>query len=83
MDLVCTFYIEPESMLQALFCIAGDIIGMKAVDGIRLLDCDWLPKLTESFSGHSSGAQSGQRYSTPAADRRRRLSRNPTWDCRN
>jgi ribulose-bisphosphate carboxylase large chain len=31
---------EP-SMPQILSCIAGNILGMKAVDRIRLKDCDW------------------------------------------
>ncbi len=47
---------EPGSMPQVLSCIAGNIMGMKAVDRIRLLDCDWPAKLTESFPGPQFGS---------------------------
>ncbi|MHB9286350.1 type III ribulose-bisphosphate carboxylase [Halobacteriales archaeon Cl-PHB] len=47
---------EPGSMPQVLSCIAGNILGMKAVDNIRLLDCDWPAKLTTSFPGPQFGS---------------------------
>ena len=46
---------EPGSMPQVLSCIAGNIMGMKAVDRIRLLDCEWPEKLTRSFPGPQYG----------------------------
>ena len=47
---------EPGSMPQVLSCIAGNILGMKAVDRIRLLDCDWPEKLTQGFPGPQYGS---------------------------
>ncbi len=47
---------EPGSMPQVLSCIAGNIMGMKAVDRIRLLDCEWPEKLTQSFLGPQYGS---------------------------
>jgi ribulose-bisphosphate carboxylase large chain len=47
---------EPGSMPQVLSCIAGNIIGMKAVERIRLLDCEWPEKLTTSFPGPQYGS---------------------------
>jgi len=47
---------DPGSMPQVLSCIAGNILGMKAVDRIRLLDCDWPAKLTQSFDGPQYGS---------------------------
>jgi ribulose-bisphosphate carboxylase large chain len=47
---------EPGSMPQILSCIAGNIMGMKAVDRIRLLDCAWPAKLTQSFDGPQYGS---------------------------
>jgi ribulose-bisphosphate carboxylase large chain len=47
---------EPGSMPQILSCIAGNIMGMKAVDRIRLLDCEWPEKLVESFPGPQYGS---------------------------
>jgi len=47
---------EPGSMPQVLSCIAGNIIGMKAVDRIRLLDCEWPADLTSSFPGPQYGS---------------------------
>ncbi|MFC7072293.1 type III ribulose-bisphosphate carboxylase [Halovenus rubra] len=47
---------EPGSMPQILSCIAGNIMGMKAVDRIRLLDCKWPKKLVESFPGPQYGS---------------------------
>jgi ribulose-bisphosphate carboxylase large chain len=46
---------EPGSMPQVLSCIAGNIMGMKAVDRIRLLDCDWPEGLATSFPGPKYG----------------------------
>jgi ribulose-bisphosphate carboxylase large chain len=46
---------EPGSMPQILSCIAGNIMGMKAVDRIRLLDCEWPAELTNSFPGPQYG----------------------------
>ncbi|MDG5774992.1 type III ribulose-bisphosphate carboxylase [Haloarculaceae archaeon H-GB2-1] len=46
---------EGGSMPQILSCIAGNIMGMKAVDGIRLLDCEWPEKLATSFPGPQFG----------------------------
>lgn len=40
---------EDGNVAQIHSCIAGNITGMKAVDNIRLLDCDWPEKLTTSF----------------------------------
>ncbi|MFC7134934.1 MULTISPECIES: type III ribulose-bisphosphate carboxylase [Salinibaculum] len=46
---------EPGNMPQVLSCIAGNILGMKAVDRIRLLDCDWPEQLATSFPGPQFG----------------------------
>jgi ribulose-bisphosphate carboxylase large chain len=46
---------EPGSMPQVLSCIAGNIMGMKAVERIRLLDCEWPRGLTRSFPGPQYG----------------------------
>ncbi|MEF8839961.1 MAG: type III ribulose-bisphosphate carboxylase [Haloarculaceae archaeon] len=46
---------EPGNMAQVLSCIAGNIMGMKAVDRIRLLDADWPEGLTRSFPGPQFG----------------------------
>ncbi|WIV66324.1 type III ribulose-bisphosphate carboxylase [Natrialbaceae archaeon AArc-T1-2] len=42
---------EPGSMPQILSCIAGNIMGMKAVDTIRLEDCRWPETIVEEFPG--------------------------------
>ena len=47
---------EPGSMPQILSCIAGNIMGMKAVERIRLLDCEWPEKLGRSFLGPQYGS---------------------------
>ncbi|MFB6090154.1 MAG: type III ribulose-bisphosphate carboxylase [Halobellus sp.] len=47
---------EPGSMPQILSCIAGNILGMKAVDSIRLLDCEWPEGLATSFLGPQFGS---------------------------
>jgi len=46
---------EPGSLPQVLSCIAGNIMGMKAVDRIRLDDCDWPAGLATSFPGPQYG----------------------------
>jgi ribulose-bisphosphate carboxylase large chain len=47
---------ELGNMPQVLSCIAGNIMGMKAVDSIRLQDCDWPAELTQSFPGPQFGS---------------------------
>jgi len=47
---------EPGSMPQILSCIAGNIMGMKAVDRIRLLDCEWPAPIVEGFLGPQYGS---------------------------
>ena len=47
---------EPGSMPQILSCIAGNIMGMKAVDTIRLVDCEWPEGVATSFSGPQFGS---------------------------
>ena len=46
---------EDGNMAQVLSCIAGNIMGMKAVERIRLLDCDWPEPLATSFPGPQYG----------------------------
>jgi ribulose-bisphosphate carboxylase large chain len=46
---------EGGNMPQVLSCIAGNILGMKAVDRIRLLDCRWPEVLATSFPGPQFG----------------------------
>jgi ribulose-bisphosphate carboxylase large chain len=46
---------EDGSMAQILSCIAGNIMGMKAVDNIRLVDCDWPETLVSGFPGPQFG----------------------------
>ncbi|WP_435358176.1 type III ribulose-bisphosphate carboxylase [Haloarchaeobius sp. DFWS5] len=47
---------EMGSMPQILSCIAGNIMGMKAVDSIRLADCEWPRQLVEGFHGPQFGS---------------------------
>ena len=47
---------EFGNMPQVLSCVAGNIMGMKAVDSIRLLDCAWPEGLAESFAGPQFGS---------------------------
>jgi ribulose-bisphosphate carboxylase large chain len=47
---------EDGSLPQVLSCIAGNIMGMKAVDTIRLLDCEWPEGLARSFPGPQYGS---------------------------
>lgn len=46
---------ESGNMAQVLSCIAGNIMGMKAVERIRLLDCDWPEGLVSGFPGPQFG----------------------------
>ena len=46
---------EAGNMPQVLSCIAGNILGMKAVDRIRLADCTWPEPLATSFPGPQFG----------------------------
>ncbi|RBI63720.1 type III ribulose-bisphosphate carboxylase [halophilic archaeon] len=46
---------EDGNMAQVLSCIAGNILGMKAVERIRLNDCEWPEKLATSFPGPQFG----------------------------
>ncbi|MFP4625742.1 MAG: type III ribulose-bisphosphate carboxylase [Natronomonas sp.] len=46
---------EPGNLSQMLSCIAGNIMGMKAVETIRLLDCEWPAGLVGTFSGPQYG----------------------------
>jgi len=47
---------EPGSLAQVLSCVAGNVMGMKAVDRIRLEDCDWPEGLATSFPGPQFGS---------------------------
>jgi ribulose-bisphosphate carboxylase large chain len=47
---------EKGNMPQILSCIAGNIMGMKAVKRIRLKDCKWPQGLVESFHGPQFGS---------------------------
>lgn len=47
---------EHGNMAQVLSCIAGNIMGMKAVERIRLLDCEWPESLASSFPGPQYGS---------------------------
>jgi ribulose-bisphosphate carboxylase large chain len=47
---------EDGSMAQILSCIAGNIMGMKAVDSIRLRDCEWPATIAETFPGPQYGS---------------------------
>lgn len=46
---------EAGSMPQILSCIAGNILGMKAVDSIRLEDCHWPESIVSGFLGPQFG----------------------------
>jgi ribulose-bisphosphate carboxylase large chain len=48
---------EDGSMPQILSCIAGNIMGMKAVDRIRLEDCEWPTAILETFPGPQFGTE--------------------------
>lgn len=47
---------EDGSMPQILSCIAGNIMGMKAVDRIRLMDCEWPESIVNHFMGPQFGS---------------------------
>ncbi|WP_439026248.1 type III ribulose-bisphosphate carboxylase [Haloarchaeobius sp. DT45] len=47
---------EQGSMPQILSCIAGNIMGMKAVDSIRLADCEWPEQTVSGFRGPQYGS---------------------------
>jgi ribulose-bisphosphate carboxylase large chain len=47
---------EDGNVAQVLSCIAGNIFGMKAVDRLRLLDCQWPASLTGSYPGPQFGS---------------------------
>lgn len=47
---------EPGSMPQILSCIAGNILGMKAVHRIRLKDCEWPETIVTDFLGPQYGS---------------------------
>ncbi|ELY98720.1 ribulose bisophosphate carboxylase [Natrialba chahannaoensis JCM 10990] len=59
---------EVGSMPQILSCIAGNIMGMKAVDAIRLEDCEWPKSITSGFPGPQFGT-SVAREKLDAGDR--------------
>lgn len=46
---------EAGSLAQILSCIAGNIMGMKAVESIRLEDCEWPEAVTSAFPGPQYG----------------------------
>ena len=50
---------EAGNLPQVLSCIAGNIMGMKAVDRIRLEDCTWPAALVEGFPGPQYGPAVG------------------------
>jgi ribulose-bisphosphate carboxylase large chain len=47
---------EAGSMPQILSCIAGNIMGMKAVSRIRLLDCEWPAAIVSEYPGPQYGS---------------------------
>jgi ribulose-bisphosphate carboxylase large chain len=47
---------EGGNMAQVLSCIAGNIMGMKAVERIRLDDCAWPEPLATTFPGPQFGS---------------------------
>lgn len=47
---------EAGNLPQVLSCIAGNIMGMKAVETIRLLDCEWPEALVTPFPGPQYGS---------------------------
>ncbi|MGM0397912.1 MAG: type III ribulose-bisphosphate carboxylase [Halobacteriota archaeon] len=59
---------EGGNMAQVLSCIAGNIMGMKAVDTIRLRDVEWPAALVGSFRGPQFGSSVKSRF-LDAADR--------------
>ncbi|WP_254523931.1 type III ribulose-bisphosphate carboxylase [Natrinema caseinilyticum] len=59
---------EAGSMPQILSCIAGNILGMKAVDSIRLENCRWPKPIVDGFPGPQFGT-SVAREKLDAGDR--------------
>ncbi|MFB6133134.1 MAG: type III ribulose-bisphosphate carboxylase [Halanaeroarchaeum sp.] len=53
---------EGANMPQILSCIAGNIMGMKAVDAIRLRDVEWPEELATSFPGPQFGSAVKERF---------------------
>ncbi|MFB6171378.1 MAG: type III ribulose-bisphosphate carboxylase [Haloarculaceae archaeon] len=47
---------EPGNLAQLLSCVAGNIMGMKAVERIRLLDCEWPAAVVEGYPGPQYGS---------------------------
>jgi len=47
---------EDGNLAQILSCIAGNIMGMKAVERIRLLDCEWPAAIADTFPGPQFGS---------------------------
>ncbi|MFB6118695.1 type III ribulose-bisphosphate carboxylase [Halosegnis sp.] len=47
---------EGGSLPQVLACIAGTIMGMSAVESIRLADCEWPAALVDRFPGPQFGS---------------------------
>jgi ribulose-bisphosphate carboxylase large chain len=52
---------EKGNMSQVLSSVAGNIFGMKAVDGLRLEDIQWPKKLISSFKGPNFGISGVQK----------------------
>ena len=53
---------EAANMPQVLSCIAGNIMGMKAVDTIRLRDTHWPEGLSKTFMGPQFGSDVKSRF---------------------
>jgi len=53
---------EEANMPQVLSSIAGNVFGMKAVAGLRLVDVLWPRQLVESFLGPQFGAQGIRKF---------------------
>jgi len=47
---------EPGNLPQVLSCVAGNVLGMTAVDRLRLEDCAWPASLATSFPGPQFGS---------------------------
>lgn len=70
---------EPANMPQILSCIAGNILGMKAVDSIRLEDCEWPATIVEDFPGPLFGTAVASAKSTRTGDRCSRGAETDGW----
>ena len=53
---------EGANMPQVLSSVAGNVFGMKAVAGLRLVDIVWPRKMVESFSGPRFGAHGIRKF---------------------